>query len=125
MFGFTSKNSKEIGDEAENLAHDFLVEQGLSPVERNYQVKGGEIDLIMQDEPHLVFVEVRYRKNKRFGSGAESIDYRKQSRLIKAATSYMMAKSNGAHTPARFDVISITSSDTQPEIEWIKDAFQA
>lgn len=125
MFGFTSKNTKQIGDEAEKLAYDFLVRQGLHLVERNYRIKGGEIDLIMHDAPHLVFVEVRYRKNTRFGSGADSVDYRKQSRLIKAATSYLMEKSSQAHQPARFDVISITSSDTQPEIEWIKDAFQA
>lgn len=125
MFGFTSKTTREIGTDAEKLARDFLVQQGLDLVERNYQIKGGEIDLIMRDEPHLVFVEVRYRKNNRFGSGADSVDYRKQSRLIKAATNYLMEKSSHAHQPARFDVISITSSDTKPEIEWIKDAFQA
>ncbi|MEJ2141749.1 MAG: YraN family protein [Gammaproteobacteria bacterium] len=125
MFGFTSKTTREIGAEAEKLARDFLVQQGMDLVERNYQIKGGEIDLIMRDEPHLVFVEVRYRKNNRFGSGADSVDYRKQSRLIKAATNYLLEKSSHAHQPARFDVISITSSDTNPEIEWIKDAFQA
>lgn len=125
MFGFTSKTTREIGADAEKLARDFLVQQGLDLVEHNYQIKGGEIDLIMRDEPHLVFVEVRYRKNNRFGSGADSVDYRKQSRLIKAATNYLMEKSSHAHQPARFDVISITSSDTKPEIEWIKDAFQA
>jgi putative endonuclease len=125
MFGLTSKNTKEIGAEAEKLAQEFLLENGMSLVESNYQIKGGEIDLIMRDEPHLVFVEVRYRKNTRFGSGADSVDFRKQSRLIKAATSYMLNETSTAHTPARFDVISITSSDTQPEIEWIKDAFQA
>ena len=125
MFGFTSKNTKEIGAEAEKLAQDFLQQKGLSLVECNYQVKGGEIDLIMRDDPHLVFIEVRYRKNDRFGSGAETVDYRKQSRIIKAATNYLMDKSGRATQPARFDVISITSSESQPEIEWIKDAFQA
>jgi putative endonuclease len=125
MFGFKSRTTKEIGAEAEKLAHDYLVKHGLSLVESNYQIKGGEIDLIMRDEPHLVFIEVRYRKNNHFGSAAESVDFRKQSRLIKAATSYLMEKSSQTHQPARFDVISITSSETQPEIEWIKDAFQA
>lgn len=133
MFGFKSKTTKDIGDEAEKLACEYLIEQGLTLVERNFQVKGGEIDIVMRDGKHLVFIEVRYRNNNRFGSGAESVDGRKQARLIKAASAYLQTKSTLTYQPARFDVMSITagelasqsSSGTQPAIEWIKDAFQA
>jgi len=133
MFGFKSKTTKEIGDEAEKLACDYLIQHGLALVERNYQIKGGEIDIVMRDNQHLVFIEVRCRNNTRFGSGAESVDARKQARLIKAASAYLQEKSTQTHQPARFDVMSITSSQlssqtssgSQPEIEWIKDAFQA
>ncbi|MGD8483941.1 MAG: YraN family protein [Thioalkalispiraceae bacterium] len=133
MFGFKSRTSKQIGDEAEKLACDYLTRQGLTLVERNYQIKGGEIDLVMRDDQHLVFIEVRCRNNRRFGSGAESVDARKQARLIKAATTYLQQHSAQTLQPARFDVMSIStaqpqtesSSEPQPEIEWIKDAFQA
>ena len=133
MFGFKSRTTKEIGDEAERLACKYLEKQGLILVERNYQIKGGEIDIVMRDNQHLVFIEVRYRNNTNFGSGAESVDSRKQARLIKAASLYLQEKSTQAHQPARFDVMSISSgqlssqssSQPQPEIEWIKDAFQA
>lgn len=133
MFGFKSRNKKQIGDEAEQLACQFLENQGLTLVESNYRIKGGEIDLVMRDNQHLVFIEVRYRSNNSFGSGAESVDGRKQARLIKAASVYLLEKSSQTTQPARFDVMSISaaqsssqsSSQLQPEIEWIKDAFQA
>jgi len=137
MFGFESKTSKEIGNQAEKWACDYLIQQGLSLVERNYQIKGGEIDLVMRDKKHLVFIEVRYRNNNRFGSAAESVDFKKQARLIKAASSYLLEKSSETHQAARFDVISITpnqsaspsasesSFESQAELEWFKDAFQA
>lgn len=133
MFGFKSRNKKQIGDEAEQLACQFLENQGLTLVESNYRIKGGEIDLVMRDNQHLVFIEVRYRSNNSFGSGAESVDGRKQARLIKAASVYLLEKSSQTTQPARFDVMSISaaqpssqsSSKLQPEIEWIKDAFQA
>lgn len=133
MFGFKSRNTKQIGDEAEQLACQFLENQGLTLVESNYRIKGGEIDLVMRDNQHLVFIEVRYRSNNSFGSGAESVDGRKQARLIKAASVYLLEKSSQTTQPARFDVMSISaaqpssqsSSQLQPEIEWIKDAFQA
>ena len=133
MFGFKSRSTKQIGDEAERLACQYLENKGLTLVEKNYRIKGGEIDLVMRDNQHLVFIEVRCRNNANYGSGAETVDGRKQARLIKAATVYLLEKSSQATQPARFDVMSISaiqhssqsSSRPQPEIEWIKDAFQA
>lgn len=124
MFSLLS-NTKELGDKAEKLALDYLLDKGLKLVEKNYRIKGGEIDLIMKDDQYLVFTEVRYRKNKRYGSGAESVDFKKQARLIKAASSYLQEFAKLAHQPARFDVISITASDGEFDIEWIQNAFQA
>ena len=109
------------GKAAENLACDYLQARGLQLLHRNYRSKGGEIDLILQDTDSLVFVEVRYRRQPGFGSAAESVDWRKQSKLIKCARHFLQAHT--VRQPCRFDVISVNGS--ADNIEWIRNAFTA
>ena len=117
-------NRKVIGDEAEALACDYLSEQGLYLLERNYRCRGGEIDLIMQHDDSLVFVEVRYRRNITYGRAAETVTAYKQRRVIHCARVYMNHHGN-SNVPARFDVVSIEGEPDQRQIEWISNAFQA
>jgi putative endonuclease len=114
----------ETGRDAETLACDYLRARGLALVERNYRSRFGEIDLIMDDRDCLIFVEVRYRRQARFGSGAESVDQRKQARLIACARHYLMRHPGAAQRPCRFDVVAI-GGGAVPAIEWIADAFPA
>ncbi len=79
----------------------------------------------MEDGDIIVFVEVRYRKNTRFGSGAESITHAKQAKLIATALYYLQKHPKYHNRPTRFDVISITNQIQQNGIDWIKDAFQS
>lgn len=113
------------GRDFEFVACEYLQQQGLKLIDRNYRTRQGEIDLIMLDGDYLVFVEVRYRSNPRFGSGAESIDQRKQSRLLAAAARYLQDLRRSTTQAARFDVVSITPQQDINAIHWIKDAFQA
>jgi len=125
LFG-KSWNKKQTGDTAEILARDYLCAQGLALLDNNVRFKGGEIDLIMQDQSSLIFVEVRYRRHNRFGSGAETVTITKQRHIIQAANLYLQKHPELAKIPARFDVVSI-SSDTSPaqtQIDWIQNAFQ-
>lgn len=108
------------GQEAEEHACRYLQQQGLQLIERNYRCRQGEIDLIMRDKQGTVFVEVRYRSNPNFGGGAESVDQRKQHKLIAAAAHYLQQHHTLAQQPARFDVIAIAPG----ALEWIRDAFQ-
>jgi putative endonuclease len=117
--------SVQIGTAAESLACDYLQKHGLALHERNYRAPHGELDLIMQDHDQMVFVEVRFRRNHRFGSGADSVHASKQDKLIKTALYYLQQYPKLAKRPVRFDVVSISSTDGQPDIDWIKDAFQA
>ena len=58
-----NKTTKQIGDEAEQIAANFLISQGLKILHKNYKTRFGEIDLIAQDaNATLIFVEVRFRK---------------------------------------------------------------
>lgn len=104
------------GREAEAAAAHFLEKQGLRVVDRNYRVRGGEIDLICRDGDTLVFVEVRARKNSDFGGAAASITPAKQHRLILAARHYL---GNRPPPRCRFDCVLF---DGQRQ-EWIKNAF--
>ena len=116
-------DSSARGKNAEARAWHYLQARGLQLLQRNYRSKRGEIDLVMQDTDSLVFVEVRYRRQSQFGSALESVDRRKQSRLIACARHYMQAYPAAASQPCRFDVVSI--SGTAGEIEWIRNAFNA
>ncbi len=80
----------------------------------------------MQAGETIVFVEVRYRRQDRFGSGSESIDRRKQRRIVLAASHYLQRHGLSDRCPARFDVISMSdSASREGGLEWIPDAFRA
>lgn len=113
------------GKDAENRACAYLEKQGLHLLTHNYRSRPGEIDLIMQDQDSLVFVEVRYRRRQDFGSGAESVDRRKQSKLIACAQHYVQAHPKIADQPCRFDVVSIDGQNGDGPIQWIQNAFLA
>lgn len=102
-----SPNTITTGQESERLAEQYLLARGLTLVGRNYRCKVGEIDLIMRDREHLVFVEVRFRKNSCFGSASETIDSRKQQKVIRAAQHYLQTTWRGPLPACRFDVIAI------------------
>ena len=117
----TLPTTMERGQWAEDLAAQRLATDGLQPVQRNYRCRWGEIDLIMRDQQTLVFVEVRFRSRGDYGSGADSVDTRKQQKLIATAEHYLQTHSKLQHVPCRFDVISVSPK----EVRWIKDAFYA
>lgn len=111
------------GKAGEALAYAYLSERGLLLVERNYRCRLGELDLIMRDGSYLVFVEVRSRRNSRYGSPAETVTYRKQQKLLKAASFYLQRRRHDG--PCRFDIVAINRADANAPVQWIKDAFQA
>lgn len=106
------------GSNAENLAAIFLGQNKLRLVARNYRCRFGEIDLIMQDDDTLVFVEVRMRSSDHYGGAAASITPRKQAKLIQTARYYLSQQDNDML--CRFDAILISGNS---EIEWIQNAF--
>ncbi len=113
------------GQQAEGVAARYLQSRGVRILERNVYSRGGEIDLIGMDQEVLVFFEVRYRGNRSFTGGAESIGYRKQQRLLKAAAFYLHRHSLWNH-PSRIDVVAIAPGTVkQYRVQWIKDAIQA
>ncbi|QTR50506.1 YraN family protein [Candidatus Thiothrix anitrata] len=106
------------GSNTEQLACEHLQANGLRLVQQNYRTRSGEIDLIMRDGQLLVFVEVRYRKTQRYGGALQSIDPRKQARIIRTAQHYLQYRAPNAQV--RFDVVAVEGDNG---INWIKNAF--
>ena len=116
---------KEAGAAAESAAEEYLKSKGLAPLGRNYRCRGGEIDLVMLDEKILVLIEVRLRRNAKFGGAAASIDKRKQKRIVVAAKHLLLTRSELRKLRARFDVVALGGkADGKLSIEWIRDAFR-
>lgn len=114
--------TRERGSQAEQDALDYLAAQGLTLIKRNFLCRMGEIDLIMKHRDVLVFIEVRYRKDSRYGTPAETIGLTKQRRLMRAANLYL--QQHGQEADCRFDVVAIVA-EPKMRIEWIQNAFEA
>lgn len=116
----SSVQDKNIGADAEKRAETYLTAKGLVKLEQNYRCKLGEIDLIMQHEETLVFVEVRLRSHQAFANAAESVTIRKQQKIIYAAQHYLQQHRLTDKAVCRFDVIGFCKNG---DPEWIQNAF--
>jgi putative endonuclease len=108
---------QEIGRSGEDRALAYLQQQGLTLVERNFLCKTGELDLIMRDGEHLVFVEVRERGTPYFGGAAASISPAKRRRILRAAKFYLLRFVK--MPPCRIDVVSIDGD----RLNWLRNAI--
>jgi putative endonuclease len=115
---------KELGERGERLAEKFLKKNGYRIAARNYRCPLGEIDLIARDGDTIVFVEIKGKSSRRFGSAAGAVTAAKQRRLARVASHYLSTfKLHDSYV--RFDVVGIHWVGTgRPEIELVKDAFR-
>ena len=104
-----SYNSRHIGREYEDAATLYLENKGYRILDRNYQVRVGEIDIVAKNGKYIVFVEVKYRSNNHVGLPGEAVDGRKRKRISKVALYYLNQKGYGLDVPVRFDVITVTN----------------
>ncbi|SEQ04905.1 putative endonuclease [Solimonas aquatica] len=109
------------GAEAESAALRYLQAQGLKLIARNARYPLGELDLVMSHNQVLVIVEVRSRRSLGFASALESVDSRKQARILRAAQLFIVEHPHYASWPLRFDVFAI--DDGKPQ--WLQNAFDA
>ncbi len=118
---------KTIGKNAESAVRDYLISNGLHLLQENYSCKLGEIDLIMRDDsdedPEIVFVEVRLRDSRNYGTAIDSVDIYKQRKIIRTATLYLQKTNLLDEVNCRFDVVGVQHSQSKYVFEWIKDAF--
>ena len=115
-------SNKLTGNYGEELACQYLKNLGYKILERNYLIRGGEIDIVCQDKEYLVFMEVKTRYSHDFGLPEESITPWKIKSLLKTALFYIQ-KINWGDKGYRIDLITVDFTDDpqNPKIELIKD----
>jgi putative endonuclease len=118
-----SVTSRQAGAHWEKTAESFLLSRGLKLLRRNFSSRFGEIDLIMEDNRTLVFVEVKYRTSKQHGTGADAVTLQKQGRISRTASWFLVKNPDRAEQYCRFDVVSIDPLNKDQGISWIKAAF--
>ena len=117
--------TSRTGDWAESRAAELLSAKGLTLLERNFRRQCGELDLVFRDGRTIVFVEVRYRADDRWGDGLASITAAKRRRLSRAASSWLKRYPTYRRSPCRFDAVAVTGSESAPGLKWVRGAFEA
>ena len=114
-------NTTSLGKYGEDLAADFLKKHGYKILERNFRIRGGEIDIIALEKNTLVYVEVKTRTSIQFGTAQESVTPYKIKFLERAAKFYRNARKN-LPLAERIDVVTVDLSTGKPIMELIKNA---
>ena len=102
-----------------------MLKAGLQEISRNFHSRRGEIDLIMLDKDIVVFIEVRARLNSGVLHPLESVDKRKIKKIILTSQYFLQGNRKYQNYNCRYDVVCLTGALDSPNIEWIKNAFDA
>lgn len=119
-----NQSTRDKGRHAEEIACKFLCRHGMRLLQKNFQAKTGEIDLIMQEGQVLVFVEVRSRRTITKLHVIETIDSRKRDRIIRTSQLYLQRNRSAIFEYCRFDLVLVTGAEKNRTVEWIKNAFE-
>ncbi|WP_353214337.1 YraN family protein [Salinisphaera hydrothermalis] len=111
-----------MGRDAESRVDRAARRRGWRRVARNFNVRGGELDLVYRTADMLVVVEVRYRSRDDYGGAVASVTSAKQRRIVHATRHLLTAHPEYAELAVRFDVVGVNDSDT---LNWIENAFYA
>ena len=115
-------NKTQQGAYGEDIACDFLKKQGYKILERNFRIRGGEIDIVAIEGGTLVYVEVKTRSSSYFGFPEESVTPRKIKFLERSAKFYRNnRKSLNLPDAERIDVVTVDTSNIEPKIRHIKN----
>jgi len=112
--------------QGEDAAAAALRERGYRIVARNVRLRRGELDIVADDRGTLVFVEVKTRRSRAYGTPAEAVTPAKQRALATLALAYLARR--GLHgRVCRFDVVEVwlDTADRVARLEVLRDAFAA
>ena len=107
----------------ESIAERWLASQGWSVVDRRFRSGHRDIDLVIQREETVAFVEVKTRRRVDFGDPAVAVDWRKQRELRRSAAVWVDRFGRPGLT-YRFDVVAVVVRDGRAAIRHVEGAFQ-
>ena len=118
--------TNKTGKLGEDMASAFLIKKGYAIVERNYHSRWGEIDIIAEQAPYIVFAEVKTRRKNGRYSPEETVTIAKQQKIIRTALWYLSEHLEYEDFQVRFDVISLRTgkNDQVESIQHFPDAFE-
>lgn len=100
-------HKRKLGDLGEKIALEYLKKNGYQILERNYQKKWGEIDIIAQLKENIVFIEVKSKSKGMAIRPEQNVNFFKQKRLIRAAQTYLLERKISPEKPWQIDVIAV------------------
>jgi putative endonuclease len=113
------------GLDCETLAVSHLRKCGVEVLARNVRCKSGELDIVARENNVLLIVEVRQRTKGNFGGALESVDWRKQRKIIRATCYFLQAHREWRGCRLRFDVVAVEGTPGGAhQINWVQDAFR-
>jgi putative endonuclease len=113
------------GLDCETLAVSHLQERGVEVLARNLRCRSGELDIVARENRVLVIVEVRQRTKGDFGGALESVNWRKQRKIILATRYFLQAHREWRGLQLRFDIIAVDGPlRGVHQLKWVKDAFR-
>ena len=105
------RDNREKGNLGENIACDFLKKEGYAIIEKNYQKRIGEIDIVASKKDILHFIEVKTRSDSSlaiFGLPQDAVNEKKKRKIIRTALYYLQEENFPEDTSWQIDVIAIT-----------------
>lgn len=111
----------ELGKKGEELAVEFLLNEGYKILDRNWTFQKAEIDIIAQKENILAVIEVKTRSSSDFGLPQDFVKSKKIQLLIKAVNAYINDRE--IDFEIRFDIIAVQKNGESFAIEHLTDAF--
>ena len=111
---------RKIGNLGEQEVVTYLKTKGYKILARNFLKPYGEVDIIAMKDDIVCFIEVKTRKNTRYGTPREAVNYYKQQRIIKASQAYMIENKLTDYL-MRFDVAEVLVESRK--INLIENAF--
>lgn len=118
--------TRPLDQRGEDAAAAHAAASGARIVARNWRGGGGEIDLVLEDGPTLVFAEVKTRSSAACGGALAAVTAAKVRKVARAALAYLQAHDLLDDAPCRFDVFAVLEqSGGTLRVEWIRDAFDS
>ena len=102
-------NKRQVGDYYEKLACEYLRRSGACIIERDYRAFRGDIDIIARDGIYLCFIEVKYRKDNKYGAPEGAVTISKQRQICKLSKLYLYSKVKSIDVPIRFAICCFAS----------------
>ena len=117
-----SAATQAFGELGERIAEQWLTRRGWRVVHRRYRSGHRDIDLVMEREGLVAFVEVKARSGAQFGDPIEAVNWRKQRELLRSASSWI-SRHGRSHESYRFDVVGILVEGRRVRVRHVENAF--